>query len=268
MPLPPDAPPEVQQAAWQIASLLHRAQDDARQDLLASIKPLHAVLTEQRRRLDQRHATVTDPEQLEDVVAIDHTNAMALRAARRARALAGAPWPRGRANAVPLLEVARGAQCAIAHYQRVHIGPSDAALAVPGAVVEPLLAAIAELLDNAVRAAAQVDGAATMTVERTAQGAAAVTITDPGPGMDDLTLAQALALLRHRPPLPTPTSNRPLGLRTVALACAAGGFRAELDSVPGIGTHARLHLPAAAVQQPSPVSAAEPGTPPTPTFAS
>ncbi|MFI8459096.1 ATP-binding protein [Kitasatospora sp. NPDC085464] len=261
MPLPQDAPPEVRQAAWQLASLLHRAQDDARQDLLASIRPLHAVLTEQRRRLDQRHADVTDSEQLKDVVAIDHANAMALRASRRASVLAGAPWPQSRANAVTLLEVARGAQCAIAHYQRVHIGPSDAALAVPGAVVEPLLAAIAELLDNAARAATRVNGAATMTVERTAQGGAVVTITDPGPGMDDLTLAQALTLLKLRPPLPTPTSSRPLGLRTVALACATGGFHAELASVPGTGTRARLYLPASAVEQPPPAPAAEPGTP-------
>ncbi|MFJ9777186.1 ATP-binding protein [Kitasatospora sp. NPDC101157] len=252
----------MRQAAWQIASLLRRAQDDARQDLLAGVRPLRAVLTEQRRRLDQRHAVVTDPEQLKDVVAVDHANAMALRAARRASVLAGGPWPQGRTAAVPLLEVARGAQCTIAHYQRVLVGPSDAALAVPGAVVEPLLAAIAELLDNAARAATVVDGAATMTVEPAAQGGAVVTITDPGPGMDDLTLAHALALLGYRPPLPAPTSSRPLGLRTVALACVAFGFRADLASVAGTGTRARLHLPAAAVTQPPPAPAAEPGTPP------
>lgn len=107
-PLPADAPAEAHQAAWQIAASFHRAQAATYRELLASLEPLLGVLTEQRRCLDQRHAHVTDPAQLETVMAIDHANAQALRGVKRAVVLAGGAWPQGRRGAVPLEDISFG----------------------------------------------------------------------------------------------------------------------------------------------------------------
>ncbi|MQS17339.1 hypothetical protein F7Q99_35455 [Streptomyces kaniharaensis] len=255
LPLHPSAPPELQQAAWQISNCLGQLQNADRQDLRASIEPLLEILADQRRMLARQQQSVTDPNQLALMMSLDHTNAMAHHGVLRALVLAGGAWPESRRRPAALFEVAQGAQCAIADFQRVEVA-GDSAVQVHGGVVEPLMTALAELLDNAVLASAGGEKPVHLHVGRTVDGGALVTITDAGPGMDDLALAAATALVEGRlhpasDATPAPGTVRPAprqprprtGLRTVALAAAALGLHVQLQSAPGSGTCVTVHVP-------------------------
>ncbi|MFE9424288.1 ATP-binding protein [Kitasatospora sp. NPDC006697] len=275
-PLHPDTPAELHQAAWQVSNCVGQLQNAARQDLLASIEPLLDVLVSQRRMLAQQQQSLSDPNQLASMMRLDHANAMAHHGVLRALVLAGGPWPDTRRGPTTLVAVAQGAQCAIAGYRRVQVA-GDSAVKVRGDVVEPLMTALVELLDNAVRAAGG-EEPVHLHVGRGADGGALVTITDTGPGMDDLALAQAIALVEGRlhpaaDSTPAPGTLRPapfgqtrprIGLRTVAAAAAVIGTNVQLQSVPGSGTRATVHLPVHLLAAPADATPALPASAPTP----
>ncbi|MFF4924174.1 ATP-binding protein [Kitasatospora sp. NPDC001261] len=253
--LHPSAAPELHEAAWQISNCVGQLQHAARQDLLASLEPLLGILDAQRRMIAQQQLSLTDPEKLDSAMGLDHANAMAHHGVLRALVLAGGAWPARRRRPVTLVEVARGAQCAIADFQRVEVA-GDSALQVHGWVVEPLMTALAELLDNGVRACAEGEEPVHLHVGNSADGGALVSVTDAGVGMDDLALAQATALVEGRlhpasDAIPGPGTVRPaprqpfprIGLRTVALAATALGLHVYLRSAPGGGTRATVLLP-------------------------
>ena len=96
--------------------------------------------------MEQRHGR--NPEVFEDLLRLDHGFARVGRLADSMAVLGGARPGRQWSNAVPLYSVLRGAMSRILDYQRVELH-SVSEVAIVGPAVEPLIHALAELLDNA-----------------------------------------------------------------------------------------------------------------------
>ncbi|MEV6794467.1 ATP-binding protein [Streptomyces sp. NPDC051320] len=90
------------------------------------------------------------PEVFDDLLRLDHGNALIGRLADSISVLGGARPGRQWPKAVPLFSVLRGAMSRILEYPRVDLH-SIAKVAIVGTAVEPLIHACAELLDNATR---------------------------------------------------------------------------------------------------------------------
>jgi signal transduction histidine kinase len=100
------------------------------------------------RQMEDKHGE--DPAVFDDLLRLDHGNALVGRLADSIAVLGGARPGRQWGKAVPLYSVLRGAMSRILDYQRVELHPVSE-VAVTGPAVEPLIHALAELLDNATR---------------------------------------------------------------------------------------------------------------------
>lgn len=100
------------------------------------------------RQMEDRHGN--DPAVFEDLLRLDHGNALIGRLADSIAVLGGARPGRQWRRAVPLYSVLRGGMSRILDYRRVELHPVSQ-VAVVGPAVEPLIHAVAELLDNATR---------------------------------------------------------------------------------------------------------------------
>ncbi|GGU41733.1 ATPase [Streptomyces lavendofoliae] len=100
------------------------------------------------RDMEDRHGQ--SPSVFGDLLRLDHGTALIGRLADSIAVLGGARPGRQWNRAVPLYSVLRGAMSRIIDYQRVELH-SVSEVAVVGPAVEPLIHALAELLDNATR---------------------------------------------------------------------------------------------------------------------
>ncbi|MDJ0343910.1 ATP-binding protein [Streptomyces sp. H10-C2] len=100
------------------------------------------------REMQERHGQ--DPDVLGDLMRLDHGTALVGRLADGIAVLGGARSGRQWSKAVPLYNVLRGAMSRILDYQRVDL-QAVTQVAVVGRAVEPVIHALAELLDNATR---------------------------------------------------------------------------------------------------------------------
>ena len=100
------------------------------------------------RQMEDKHGE--DPAVFDDLLRLDHGNALVGRLADSIAVLGGARPGRQWGKAVPLYSVLRGAMSRILDYQRVELHPVSE-VGVTGPAVEPLIHALAELLDNATR---------------------------------------------------------------------------------------------------------------------
>ncbi|WP_063857156.1 MULTISPECIES: ATP-binding protein [unclassified Kitasatospora] len=100
------------------------------------------------REMEDRHGN--DPAVFDDLLRLDHGNALVGRLADSIAVLGGARPGRQWSRAVPLYSVLRGGISRILDYQRVELHPVSE-VAVVGPAAEPLIHALAELLDNATR---------------------------------------------------------------------------------------------------------------------
>ncbi|MFF4345011.1 ATP-binding protein [Kitasatospora sp. NPDC001540] len=100
------------------------------------------------RKMEDRHGD--DPAVFDDLLVIDHGNALIGRLADSIAVLGGARPGRQWNNPVPLYSVLRGGMSRILDFRRVELHPVSE-VAVVGPAVEPLIHALAELLDNATR---------------------------------------------------------------------------------------------------------------------
>ena len=100
------------------------------------------------REMEDRHGR--RPAVFDDLLRLDHGNALIGRLADSIAVLGGARPGRQWSRAVPLYSVLRGGMSRILDYQRVELHPVSE-VAVVGPAVEPLIHALAELLDNATR---------------------------------------------------------------------------------------------------------------------
>lgn len=105
---------------------------------------------------------------------------------------------------------------------------------------------LVQIVDNLVRNAldATVAGGTVTVRSRCDEAGLEVMVTDQGPGMDPETLAQVMD-----PFFTTKARGTGLGLPLARRLAQAHGGQLQLDSVPGRGTQARLHIPHATFKE-------------------
>ncbi|MFE6961027.1 sensor histidine kinase [Streptomyces sp. NPDC057696] len=138
----------------EVLDLIDREENmrDAAQRAFVSIaRRVQSIVHKQNaelREMEEDHGR--NPEVFDDLLRIDHGTALIGRLADSITVLGGArpgrQWPRP----VPLYSVLRGAMSRILEYPRIELH-SIAKVAIRGISVEPLIHALAELMDNATR---------------------------------------------------------------------------------------------------------------------
>ncbi|MFR9675242.1 sensor histidine kinase [Streptomyces sp. TR06-5] len=125
--------------------------DSAQRGVVNIARRVQAVIHQQARDLremEERHGS--RPDFFADLLKLDHGTALIGRLADSIAVLGGARPGRQWRKPVALYSVMRGAMSRITDYQRVELH-SVVDVAVTGPAVEPLIHALAELLDNATR---------------------------------------------------------------------------------------------------------------------
>ncbi|MCH6161738.1 sensor histidine kinase [Streptomyces marispadix] len=125
--------------------------DSAQRGVVNIARRVQAIVHRQAtdlRGMEDRHGS--QPDFFADLLRLDHGTALIGRLADSIAVLGGARPGRQWSKAVPVYSVLRGAMSRVLDYQRVELH-SVADVAVVGPAVEPLIHALAELLDNATR---------------------------------------------------------------------------------------------------------------------
>lgn len=125
--------------------------DSAQRAFVNIARRVQAIVHQQAqalREMEDRHGR--NPHVFGDLLHLDHGTALIGRLADSIAVLGGARPGRQWSRAVPLFSVLRGAMSRILDYRRVELH-SVSEVAIVGPAVEPLIHAIAELLDNATR---------------------------------------------------------------------------------------------------------------------
>nr|WP_329925670.1 ATP-binding protein [Streptomyces sp. SP17BM10] len=234
--------------------LLHRvlravdeetAQREASQRAFVNIaRRVQAIIHRQARDLremEDRHGN--DPAVFDDLLRLDHGNALTGRLADSIAVLAGARPGRQWSRPVALYSVLRGGMSRILEYQRVSLHPTPE-VAVIGPGVEPLIHAVAELLDNATRYSPPHTHVHLTASE--VQTGIAVEIEDGGLGLSEDGYARAEEVLRHAQgefDLNDLGETPRLGLAVVGRLCRAYGFQVTLRPSAYGGIRAVLVVP-------------------------
>ncbi|MFJ4679022.1 sensor histidine kinase [Kitasatospora sp. NPDC088783] len=245
--LPEGLPPEALHAARFIGMTVERVRQAARHDALAGARTVLSAVRQQGRRLAAAQQGVEDPDVLQHLHAVDHANAVAERRAVRLMILSGG-WPAARTEPAPLIDVIRAGAAAVEGYERILFGGNLQLLTHPQAV-GPLVAAVAELAENGLRAGT---GPVGIEVgERTEDGSTWLMVTDPGPGMPAEVLATARQVLAAGGRRPSAAAWPGHGLRLVAAVTRALNLQVGLASSPDHGTRVSVLLPPHIVEHPA-----------------
>ncbi|MFJ3217979.1 sensor histidine kinase [Kitasatospora sp. NPDC086801] len=178
------------------------------------------------REMEDRHGN--DPAVFDDLLRLDHGNALTGRLADSIAVLSGARPGRQWTRPVALYSVLRGGMSRILEYQRVDLHPV-AQVSVIGPAVEPLIHAVAELLDNATRYSPPHTHVHLSAAE--VQSGIAIEIEDGGLGLTDEARIRAERSLREAQvskDLDDLTESPRLGFAVVGRLCQAYGFQISL----------------------------------------
>ncbi|MFJ9608346.1 sensor histidine kinase [Kitasatospora sp. NPDC101176] len=178
------------------------------------------------REMEDRHGN--DPAVFDDLLRLDHGNALTGRLADSIAVLSGARPGRQWTRPVALYSVLRGGMSRILEYQRVDLHPV-AQVSVIGPAVEPLIHAVAELLDNATRYSPPHTHVHLSAAE--VQSGIAIEIEDGGLGLTDEARLRAERSLREAQvskDLDDLTESPRLGFAVVGRLCQAYGFQISL----------------------------------------
>ncbi|WP_149182691.1 ATP-binding protein [Streptomyces sp. TRM49041] len=212
-----------------------RAQaDSARAAFLVMADRIQVMALAQQQDLDELEQSAEDPHLMAGLMRADHAAAQLARQAQTMTVLCGA-WPgRQWPSAVSLLDVVRGAQSRILEYQRVQVQGSRE-LVVEASVVEALIHAVAELLDNATRYSPPT--VAVLVAIRPVHSGAVIEIDDGGLGMTEQALAETQVRLRgERSTEGRGLGDSPqLGLAAVGRLARRYRFSVRLDSPSAYG---------------------------------
>ncbi|MFF6784691.1 ATP-binding protein [Streptomyces sp. NPDC012510] len=221
-----------------------RADQSAKAALKASMRSIQALANEQQVSISEMQDRHDDPDVLRDLLEVDHTNAQFGRRAQAIAVLCGS-WPGRQRATSPLLEVVRGATSRIRDYRRVRVhGQVD--IAVESRAVEPVVLALAELLDNAARHS-QPNTTVEVDVQNVHNGACVV-IDDAGVGMDGQAVDRATHLLSGRSEVDVTRLDDPpqFGFAVIGVLARRYGFTVSVDTrSPYGGVRAVAFLPAA-----------------------
>jgi hypothetical protein len=216
---------------------------------------IQAVVNRQLRELREMQARHgADAEVFSDLLTVDHATALIGRLADSLAVLGGDRPGRRWHRPIPLIGVLRGAMSRITEYRRVDLGPLAEGVAVDGAVVEALVHALAELLDNATRYSPP--------ESRVALGAyvvgdgIAIEVEDAGVGLGADAAARAELVLGTEDfglELAALGETPRLGLAVAGRLARAVGFEVALHRAePGGGVRAVILVPARLLREPQP----------------
>lgn len=221
-----------------------RADQSAKATLKAAMRSVQALANEQQLSISDMQDRHDSPYVLQDLMEIDHANSQFGRRAQAIAVLCGS-WPGRQRAASPLIDVLRGAKSRIRDYQRVEIGPGPD-VDVASRAVEPVVLAVAELLDNATRHS-QPNTSVEVTL-RPAHNGTTIVIDDAGVGMDELEVSVAVERLGGGENLDINRLGDPpqFGFAVIGVLAARYGFSVSVDTrSPYGGVRAVLFLPKA-----------------------
>ncbi|HTJ70371.1 MAG TPA: ATP-binding protein [Actinospica sp.] len=194
------------------------------------------------RDMESRHGA--DADVFGDLLHIDHATALIGRLADSLAVLAGEPPERRWSRPIPVLGVLRGAMSRITEYPRVDIGRLPDQAAVDGECAEPLIHALAELLDNAARYSPP-DSRVEVGAYEVPNGVV-VDVLDAGVGMGPDALARADLALRAENfgfEISALGDAPRLGLAVVGRLAQATGFEVSLQRSNAGGIRASIRVP-------------------------
>ncbi len=242
-----DAPAEHQAVLSSVLDAVVAEEDlreSAQRAFVNIARRVQAIVHQQAqelREMEDRHGK--SPEVFGDLLRIDHGTALIGRLADSIAVLGGARPGRQWSKAVPLYSVMRGAMSRIIDYQRVELH-SVSEVAVVGPAVEPLIHALAELLDNATRYSPPQTKVHLTAVE--VQSGIAVEIEDGGVSMSEEARKRAERMLRQAQQgidVNDLGETPRLGLAVVGRLAQVYGFQVSLRSSAYGGVRAVLVVP-------------------------
>ncbi|MBM9509298.1 ATP-binding protein [Actinacidiphila acididurans] len=219
-----------------------RADHSAKATLKAAMRALQALANEQQLSISDMQDRHDSPHVLQDLLEIDHANSQFGRRAQAIAVLCGS-WPGRQRAASPLIDVVRGATSRIRDYRRVEIH-SAADIDVTSRAVEPVVLAVAELLDNAARHS-QPNTSVEVNI-RSAHNGVSVVIDDAGVGMDSGEIEEAGRRLSGTEDIDINRLGDPpqFGFAVIGVLAARYGFTVSVDSrSPYGGVRAVVFLP-------------------------
>ncbi|WP_455360043.1 sensor histidine kinase [Streptomyces sp. SYSU K21746] len=218
--------------------------DSAQRAFVNIARRVQAIVHQQAqelREMEDRHGRA--PDVFGDLLRLDHGTALIGRLADSIAVLGGARPGRQWSRAVPLYSVMRGAMSRIIDYQRVELH-SVSEVAVVGPAVEPLIHALAELLDNATRYSPPQTRVHVTAVD--VQSGIAVEIEDGGVSMSEEARGRAERMLRQAQQgidLNDLGETPRLGLAVVGRLAQAYNFQVSLRASAYGGVRAVLVVP-------------------------
>jgi len=231
----------------------------ARTTLMATMRGVQGLASEQRVAISAMQGRYDNEAVLADLLGIDHLNAQIGRRAQAVGVLCRA-WPGQQRGNVTLEDVVRGATSRIRDYLRVNtVAHTD--VAVTGRVVEPVVLAVAELLDNATRYSPP-RTPVEVNISLVHNGAV-ITVDDRGIGMHDHDKPHANRVLSGARAVDvTQLGNPPkIGFSVIGALSRRYGFRVTVDFSPYGGVRAVVLLPSELLTRPD--TKELPATPPT-----
>ncbi|KRV48955.1 ATP-binding protein [Wenjunlia vitaminophila] len=225
-----------------------RADQSAKAALKASMRALQALANEQQMSISDMQDRHDNPDVLRDLLEIDHANSQFGRRAQAIAVLCGS-WPGRQRASSPMTDVVRGAKSRIRDYRRVQVR-TQVELAVVSRAVEPVVLAVAELLDNAAR-----HSQPNTTVEvnlQPAHNGACIVIDDAGVGMDGPEVERATRVLSGQQVLDVTRLGDPpkFGFPVIGVLADRYGFTVSVDTrSPYGGVRAVVFLPSALLTQ-------------------
>ncbi|MGC7094352.1 ATP-binding protein [Amycolatopsis lurida] len=232
--------------------------DSAAATLRAMMRTVQNLAGEQQVLISAMEDRHDDPAVLDGLLGLDHANSQLGRRAQATAVLCGS-WPGLQRSAATLTDVVRGATGRIRDYARVQIpAPSDTA--VVSQAVEPVVLAVAELLDNGARHSQP--GSPVQVTFQQAHNGLAIIIDDAGVGMTVEAVQRAAWLLSGHGGQDIAALGVPprIGFAVIGALANRYGFRVSVDTrSPYGGVRAVLFLPTellTRITTPSPAPAA------------
>ncbi|MER6557103.1 ATP-binding protein [Streptomyces sp. NPDC001027] len=218
--------------------------DSAQRSFVSVARRVQAIVHQQAaelREMEEDHGR--NPEVFDDLLRIDHGTALIGRLADSIGVLGGGRPGRNWPQPVPLYSVLRGAMSRILEYRRIQLD-SIAKVNIRGLSVEPLIHALAELLDNATRYSPPQSKVHVNAVE--VQTGIAVEIEDAGVSLSEEARAKAERMLEQAKAgvdIQDVGGTPRLGLAVVGRLCTSFNLQVSLRTSAYGGVRAVLIVP-------------------------
>ncbi|WP_052488688.1 ATP-binding protein [Streptomyces sp. 150FB] len=222
----------------------NRAEGVAKAMVLTVMQSMQSLLNDTTHSIENMLERHHDPMVLADANDIDHASSQLGRRVQVINVLLDA-WPGRQRKAAPLLSVVRGGQSRIRDYDRIKI-TGDSTYSVVSGAVEPVVLAVAELLDNAARHSEP--GADVQVWFVHAHNGVTIMIDDSGVGLKPEARQSAATVLSGQVPVRlTQMGSRPkFGFLAVGVLARRYGFQVSVDQTsPYGGVRAAVYVPAA-----------------------